>query len=266
MAPHKSSCQLANGLTMVKRAFPSTTCRLAPWPVGCNQPHRRFNICIGHSSSHPLVATVAVCQQLKVAQDVETLEPNSKADIIVQYARVPDARHHQNVQALGGTLRRQLEVIQAAHYTVPVSAIRNLANDPEVVHISLNHPVRAAADVAEDAVNANIAFSYGWDGTGIGIAVIDSGISNHPDLKDASGIIRVVYNQDFVGGGTDDHYGHGQHVAGIIGGNGSRSTGPSYLLTFRGFAPNADLVNLRVLDQNGQGTDSTVISAIQQGD
>ena len=91
------------------------------------------------------------------------------------------------------------------------------------------------------AVNANTAFAYGWDG--IGVAIVDSGIANHPDLKNSKGALRVVYQQDFVGGGTDDHYGHGQSVAGITGGN---------------------LINLRVPDQNGHGIDSGVIAAIRQ--
>src|SRR6202035_5605359 len=63
-------------------------------------------------------------------------------------------------------------------------------------------------------------------------------------------------------GGTDDHYGHGEHVAGIIAGNGSRSSGPAYAFTFKGVAPGSQVINLRVLDQYGNGTDSAVISAI----
>src|SRR5207245_1531997 len=85
---------------------------------------------------------------------------------------------------------------------------------------------------------------------------------NHPDLQKAAGALRVRYSQDFVGGGTDDHYGHGEHVAGILAGNAARSTGPNFTHTFRGIAPNANLINLRVLDQNGNGTDSNVIAAI----
>src|SRR5262249_54944295 len=113
------------------------------------------------------------------------------------------------------------------------------------------------------AVNASVAWSqYGLDGSGIGVAVIDSGISNHPDLKTTKGVTRIVFDQDFVGGGTDDHYGHGGHVAGIIAGNGASSTGSFYTMTYKGIAPNANLINLRVLDQNGHGTDSAVINAI----
>src|SRR5207247_1483069 len=75
---------------------------------------------------------------------------------------------------------------------------------------------------------------------------------------------RIVYIQDFVGGGTDDHYGHGTHVAGIVGGNGFRSTCSTCFRTFRGIAPNVNFVNLRVLDKNGVGTDSKVIAPIQK--
>jgi serine protease AprX len=60
-----------------------------------------------------------------------------------------------------------------------------------------------------------------------------------------------------------DLYGHGTHVAGIMAGDGVNSTGPQYTKTFRGIAPNVNLVNLRVLDANGRGTDSGVIAAIQ---
>jgi len=164
----------------------------------------------------------------------------------------------------GGVLKQTLEIVKGAHYSVPVRALQALAEDPEVVCVSADHQLSGALDNAAVAVNANIAYTYGWTGAGIGVAVIDSGIANHPDLKDSSGKLQVVYSQDFVGGGTDDHYGHGQSVAGIIGGNGASSTGSIDFHTFRGIAPSLNLINLRVLDQNGHGTDSGVIAAIQQ--
>jgi serine protease AprX len=75
----------------------------------------------------------------------------------------------------------------------------------------------------------------------------------------------VVYHQDFTGtattnanGANYDLYGHGTHVAGIIAGNGYLSGGQ-----YEGVAPAATLVDLRALDANGAGTDSTVIAAIQ---
>jgi serine protease AprX len=129
----------------------------------------------------------------------------------------------------------------------------------------------AANPVTEEfatAVQADVAASqYGFDGTGIGVAVIDSGIADHPDLHGANGASRVVYSQSFVflNSSTTDQFGHGTHVAGLVGGNGASSgSANGYAATYAGMAPNVNLINLRVLDQNGFGTDSQVIAAIQQ--
>ena len=64
-------------------------------------------------------------------------------------------------------------------------------------------------------------------------------------------------------GKTDDTFGHGTHVAGLIGGNGTESTGKNFFHQFLGIAPNVNLINLRVLDGNGQGTDTSVVQAIE---
>src|SRR5205823_6181408 len=115
-------------------------------------------------------------------------------------------------------------------------------------------------------VGAPSAWQLGLDGTGVAVAVIDSGISQDPDLTAANGIAsRIVYNESFVAGqGSNDAYGHGTHVAGIVGSSGRDSSGPNFRRTFKGVAPNVNLVNLRVLDQNGAGQESDVISAIER--
>ena len=127
----------------------------------------------------------------------------------------------------------------------------------------------------EDAVLAQAAWAH-YDGTGIGIAVIDSGLAERNLGGDgifAYGLsngadfgARIVYNQSFVHGERwifSDPYGHGTHVTGILAGNGTNSTGFGFTRTFVGMASNANLINLRVLDENGAGTDSQVIAAIQ---
>ena len=123
-------------------------------------------------------------------------------------------------------------------------------------------------DISDVATGVPAAWTAGYNGAGIGVAVIDSGINDsHPDLQDSTkSNSRVVYRQDFTGTATSnsggaqyDLYGHGTHVAGIIGGNGYLSGG-----NYVGVAPAVNLVDLRVLDLNGSGTDSNVIAAIEQ--
>src|SRR5581483_1137544 len=106
-----------------------------------------------------------------------------------------------------------------------------------------------------------------YTGAGVGIALIDSGIANHADLyQGIFPISRAVYQQSFVPGNSSaaDQYGHGTHIAGLIAGDGLNSTGLGYSKTFKGIAPGARLVNLRVLDANGSATDSVVIAAIDK--
>ena len=111
--------------------------------------------------------------------------------------------------------------------------------------------------------------TLGYTGAGIGVAVIDSGITSwHDDLtyQGRSTLVKVKNGQrvsafvDFVNGRLNpyDDYGHGTHVAGIIAGNGYDTFGSR-----AGIAPDANLVGLKVLDGNGRGVISNVIAAIE---
>ena len=94
------------------------------------------------------------------------------------------------------------------------------------------------------------------DGTGVGVAIIDSGVTAfHDDL----GAGRVVKFADFVNFQPQpyDDYGHGTHVAGIIVGSGYDSGGRR-----QGIAPGASLLVEKVLDATGEGFISNVIAAI----
>src|SRR5437899_6185189 len=205
----------------------------------------------------------------KLSKDLDALKGShsgASVDVIIQFNQTPTDAHHQKVQNKGGVLKTKLDFIKGAHYSVPVESLDALADDPDVVYISPDRRLSGSLDNTAAAVNAKAAWQSGWDGTGIGVAVLDGDITGHTDLYSTGGgggKLRIIYSQDFVGGGTNDYYGHGEHVAGIIAGSGKSSNYSTYARTFKGIAPNANLINLRVLDQNGQGTDSGVISAIQ---
>src|SRR2546426_98472 len=205
----------------------------------------------------------------KLSKDLDALKGShtgATVDVIIQFNQTPTDAHHQKVQNKGGVLKTKLDFIKGAHYSVPVESLDALADDPDVAYISPDRRLSGSLDNTAAAVNAKVAWQSGWDGTGIGVAVIDSGITGHSDLYSTGGSggkLRIIYSQDFVGGGTNDYYGHGEHVAGIIAGSGKGSNYSTYTRTFKGIAPNANLINLRVLDQNGQGNESGVIAAIQ---
>jgi serine protease AprX len=190
---------------------------------------------------------------------------NQPVEVIVQYRNTPTASQLNRAAKLGTAGASKLNLIRGGLIKLPLSSVQALANDPEVRYVTPNRSLRGADDYAEDTIGADIAQSAGWDGSGITVAVIDSGIHSSQDLNDSSGQSRVVYNQSFVPGtDTDDHYGHGTHVAGIIAGNGKASGGKSNSKRIAGVAPNVRLVNLKVLDSDGQGRDSYVIAALQR--
>ena len=200
----------------------------------------------------------------KLAPDLDGHRRGTSVDVIVQFKTSPGAKSHAAIQSRGGTLHATLPLVRAASYSLPFDALEALAADPNVAYVSPDRPVAATLDYATRAAQADLAsISYGLDGTGIGVAVIDSGIADIPDLHTPS--YRVVYSQTFVKGKeVKDTYGHGTHVAGILAGNGKNSTGSGYLRTFKGMAPGVSIVSLRVLDGTGQGTESSVIAAIQK--
>jgi serine protease AprX len=159
-----------------------------------------------------------------------------------------------------------LHASKAIHVKVPASVIPVLKANPAVKYVSPNRPTTKFLDLTTAAVNANLAWQYGWDGTGVGVAVIDSGVIPKNDLTGTNGTSRIVYSENFATGQADasDAYGHGTHVAGILGSSGKSSTGIIFKRTFKGVAPNVNIINLRVLDANGGGMESDVIAAIQQ--
>ena len=186
----------------------------------------------------------------------------------MQYKQVPTTTHYSTMQGRGARLHTKLHMIKGAAFTIPASALPALEADPDVASVTIDHPLTLMDDTTDNVIGAASAWNSGFTGAGIGVAVIDSGINDqHPDLWDSTHTAsRVVYHQDFTGtatsnssGGHYDLYGHGTHVAGIIAGNGSLSGGQ-----YEGVAPAANLIDLRALDANGGGTDSTVIAAIQQ--
>jgi serine protease AprX len=160
----------------------------------------------------------------------------------------------------GHAVLRRHSIINALTARVPAAALEGLARLPFVESISLDAVVLADQTAAGDStLRGTLALPVQAPaGNRVGVAVIDSGLEPGPEFGD-----RITGFYDFTQDGraaspTDD-YGHGTHVAGLIAGSGDLSSGKRY----RGVAPKARLVALKVLDRNGAGTTSDVISAIE---
>ncbi|ASJ05222.1 S8 family serine peptidase [Thermococcus barossii] len=110
-------------------------------------------------------------------------------------------------------------------------------------------------DESAAQVMATNLWNLGYDGSGITIAVIDTGIdASHPDLQG-----KVIGWMDYVNGRSSpyDDNGHGTHVASIAAGTGAASNGK-----YKGMAPGAKLVGIKVLGADGSGSISDIIAGV----
>ncbi|HWE53681.1 MAG TPA: S8 family peptidase [Bryobacteraceae bacterium] len=209
-----------------------------------------------------------LAQTSKVSPD---MPKSGSVSVVIQYKTAPSVFSGLNILGLGGLLNQLLSSLNALVAIIDAGTVGRIAADPNVLYISPDRALSGMLEYANPTVGANIALQHGFDGSGIGIALIDSGVTVNANLS-AQTLLgqlglrsRVVYNQSFVNGqNAQDGYGHGTYVAGILAGDRGLSTGRQYTHTFRGIAPNAQIVNLRVLDANGNGSDSAVIAAIEQ--
>ncbi|WUD72184.1 S8 family serine peptidase [Streptomyces sp. NBC_00510] len=121
--------------------------------------------------------------------------------------------------------------------------------------ISLDGKVKSVLDRSTAQINAPTAWKAGYEGQGVKVAVLDSGVdANHPDLAG-----RIAEARNFSDApDTGDHFGHGSHVASIVGGTGAASGGSR-----RGVAPKADLLIGKVLGDYGYGDESGVIDGME---
>src|ERR1700741_1315066 len=184
--------------------------------------------------------------------------------VVIQPAGQSDSLLDLVIQLLGATNILKLNNVRVRVATIRVYDVVTLALRSDVAYVSLDRDARPMGHLslttgADEIRNSNNGNNSSLDGTGIGIAVLDSGIdTGHHSFLNRSNTVRVVYSKDFTGEGrTDDPYGHGTHVASLAAGNG-RISNAQYV----GMAPNANIINLRVLNSQGIGSTASVLRAL----
>ncbi|MGV9450776.1 S8 family peptidase [Streptomyces sp. NPDC003635] len=162
-----------------------------------------------------------------------------------------------------GQLRRTLKTLNADAVQTPYTETPDLwdavtngdRTASGIAHVWLDGTRKATLDKSVAQIGAPKAWSAGYDGKGVKIAVLDTGVdANHPDLKD-----QVIASKNFTPAATDeDKVGHGTHVASIAAGTGAKSGGK-----YKGVAPGADILSGKVLDDTGSGDDSGILAGME---
>ena len=220
---------------------------------------------MGPSKVHPLLKQMA------------SVDPERKVAVIVQILG-DGAGLEAKVTQFGGEITKDLHIINAFAAELSAESTLELASDPGVRWVSLDAAVESAkkptpTSLEEDPITVpendyldtlgvRDVWAMGLYGEGISVAVIDSGIFMDRDFsvtikKPTS---RIIWQESFSSNSfkTDDATGHGTHVAGIIGGHGGASDG-----LYSGVAPEVNLINLKVSDEDGVAFESDVVAAMQ---
>ena len=199
--------------------------------------------------------------------------PTSRVQVLVQ--QQDTANLHDVVALWGGVITKDLPIIHAVAAEVPAGAIRALAKTAGVRWVSLDAAMVSTGTTCtacisttnlKNTYNRTIGADKVWNealhlqGQGIGVAIVDSGVYASSDFTTSSGTSRIIAATTFNSTTTSavDGWGHGTHVAGIIGGNGAQSNG-----AYIGVAPGANLINVKVGNDVGGVNESDVVAGLQ---
>ncbi|MNO30522.1 Serine protease AprX [compost metagenome] len=183
--------------------------------------------------------------------------------VIVQFnrkitpARLQALRKHMGSHTF--PVKHQIPILNAVSSQISLKCLQRICCSNEVHKIYLDEVKKMSLDIATPSIGAAaVERSRGLTGKGVNIAVLDTGVFPHPDLTRP--VNRIVAFKDFVNHRKRpyDDNGHGTHIAGDAAGNGWSSKGK-----YKGPAPEAGIVGVKVLDINGDGYDSTIIKAIE---
>ncbi len=209
-------------------------------------------------------AALAVKVDPGLVRDAATA-PGSTLHVILRETIPASESAEHLVQGLGGTVTTELPIVGSFAATVPASALVSLARSDSISQVWGDGEIHMSSSptAAYNALGPNTYWRQSirlnqvdstYDGTGVTVALLDTGITQSPDLGTRV-LARVDLTPDHDG---FDRYGHGTHLSGIIAGNGASSFGQ-----WKGVAPGANLVSVKVAGTDGSTDVSVVIAGLQ---
>ncbi|MBE9506556.1 MAG: S8 family serine peptidase [Chloroflexi bacterium] len=180
-------------------------------------------------------------------------QPHGRLDVIIQTHGAPTAANEEILVDYGASIKHRYTLVNAIAANIPAANLLDIASEPFVARIELDEEVTAVeiSDAEVDMLNVGGLHSDGYDGTGVVVSIVDTGIDiDHPALP------NLAPGYDFVNddADADDDHGHGTHVGGIVGSNDTSAPG---------VAPGAVLMPVKVLNAAGTGFSSDVIAGVE---
>jgi subtilisin family serine protease len=198
---------------------------------------------------------VAVSQQtvsLLSNTGAEVVERNPDLGFVVANA-LPD--QIDDIQELGAVEQVELDA-EVSIQQRQDSPFTTASNSPITALDANAAATQRSISEVKGSIDANTVNDNGVTGSGATVAVLDTGVrSDHPALEG-----QVVDAINLAGGEVEDALGHGTWVASAIAGNGTNIAGR----VLEGIAPDADILNIKVLGDDGTGRISTVLEGINQ--
>jgi serine protease AprX len=209
------------------------------------------------------MATLLLCLGLQAGITAAADAAGRLVSVIVQStSSSTDAR--AAVESVGGEVTQDLPIVNGVAARVRQGDLARLQAHGGV-WVSPDLPMQVQGSAAstdakriQKVVNSDDLWNEGVTGAGVNVALIDTGVYAHPDLAG-----RIVHCEDFTAERTTaanctDTYGHGTFMAGLIAGNGASSGGK-----YRGAAPGAGIVSVKVAGYDGSSDVSKVLAGLQ---
>ncbi|MGJ7045060.1 S8 family peptidase [Thermoanaerobacterium thermosulfurigenes] len=214
-----------------------------------------------------------IISALILSSVIQSLYPKSKIDSrllrkastyrsecvsAIVYSNLPYDALKKKIESIGGTIKYELPIINGWAVNIPCNKLNSIAKNKGIKFIAEDSTVKTQLNIATQEIKSREANDHGYTGKGVTIAFLDTGIYPHPDFTKPKN--RIIAFHDIVNGKKSpyDDNGHGTHVAGDAASSGYLSDGK-----YKGVAPEANIVSVKVLDSRGSGSTSDILTGMQ---